>query len=106
MGRTFLMDVHKRMDRTMIYGDEWKQHIAQNNLIGGEYITFSLKETVNGLRTLYFSSQDDEVDEDDQDDQDQALAQDDHDDGDNQDDEDDEDLKQFHNEYLLLVGIS
>ena len=66
----------KQWDRTIIAYDESKQYISQNNLIGGEYIAFSLKGAVNGLRTIYFSSQDDEVDEDDEDDQDGEDSQD------------------------------
>ncbi|XP_044433859.1 uncharacterized protein [Triticum aestivum] len=86
MGCTFLMDVHKRKDRTIIYGDEWKQYIAQNNLIGGEYISFSLKGDVNRLRTMYFYNNDDGDDNRDHDD-----SQDQQDDRDDQDDEDEED---------------
>ena len=81
MGCTFELDVHKRKDRTIIYGDEWKQYIAQNNLIGGEYISFSVNGEVNRLRTMYFCS------DDDGDDQDHDDSQDHQDDGDNQDDE-------------------
>nr|XP_020183313.1 FK506-binding protein 4-like [Aegilops tauschii subsp. strangulata] len=100
MGRTFLMDVYKRKDRTTIYGYEWKKYIAQNNLIGGEYISFSLKGDVNRLRTMYLCSDDDDDEDENQDhddrhdQQDGGDSQDDEDsdeDKDNQDDEDEED---------------
>ena len=88
MGRTFELDVHKRKDRTIIYGNGWEQYIAQNNFIGGEYISFSMNREVNRLRTMYFCSDDDDNDQDHDDSQ---YHQ---DDGDSQDDEgirDDED---------------
>lgn len=68
--RTFKVEVRKEKDRTIIDGDGGKKYISKNKVIEGEYIAFSLKGAVNRLKTLYFSSQDDEVDEDDEDDQD------------------------------------
>ena len=58
----------------------------KKKLIGGEYITFSLKEVVNRLKNLYFSSQDNEVDEDDEHEQIDEDSQDEQDDEDSQDD--------------------
>ena len=84
--RTFVPDVRKQKDRTIIYGDGWKQYIAKNSFIGGECIDFSMEGAVNRLRTLHFSNNHDEIDEDD--DQDHEDSQDDQDDGSNQNDVD------------------
>lgn len=76
-GRTFKLDVLKQKDRTMIYGNGWKQYISQNNFIRGDDISFFLERVVNMLRTLYFFNNHDGVDEDDDDDQDHDNSQDD-----------------------------
>lgn len=54
-GQTYEVEVNKGQERTRICGEGWEKFIIENDLIGGEYVCFSLKGPVPRFRIVYVS---------------------------------------------------